>query len=861
VANIPGDSVELLVFYGVGGQGKTALRKQFEAVIKTEEKFSNIHSAVLDLHERKTIDPDLALLFIRNELAQTKNVSFPAFDLIFSYYWQKVYPERKMPELSNSWLEGGIEFSSDLTADALKTAIEGAVNAGAEGVPFIGGVLKRWVSYTIKWGHEQWSLKTNEAIKGAFPRGVPENAAEIDEKLPFLLASDLAAHLEKDTDRRFVIFIDEYERVFQEGGFASRSRDNPFDKTIRALIAELRGTLIIVMSREQLPWAEFTPSSASESEWRAWIQDAHHRLEGLSSKDAEKFLLAVPVPEREIRMAIIDGAGARLGSEKERPIYPLLLDLQVDHYVSLKSRDANTIRPEDFSIQADSFRELRNKLLHRLLREYGPSFESTLKRLSVARFFDRDLFEFIVKKYVTGFPLDRFTELTEMSFIEESKTDNLFKIHNSIREALHEYLSPEDQKNTDEVLIEYYTPLATPVDCNSITGANIDALIELVYHQCRFAPEHVVDWWEEFSKPYIDGGIVWKLEQSLRLMQDRVETSLGQEHPATARSLTNLANSLQRQGRNMVAQPLYVRALKINEKSFGPDHLYTAVGLNNLALNFYYQGQYSEAQPLYERALKINEKTLGPDDPGILTSLNNLAANLEKQGRYSEAQPLYERDLELYEKACVPDGVLNIASLNNMASNLDKQGRYLKAQSFYERALKSCEITLGPNNPFTSASLNILAQNLDNQGRYSEAQQLYERALEIDEKPPGPGGSCMLTILDNMVKNSDNLSQYMEAEITTGFASKNDKEILGPDHLFTSVTLNNLANNLDKQGRYSEAQPLYERALKIREEFLGLAHPETIKTIHNLAANLDAQCQHEKAEAYRNRIHNNLGEH
>ena len=38
------------------------------------------------------------------------------------------------------------------------------------------------------------------------------------------------------------------------------------------------------------------------------------------------------------------------------------------------------------------------------------------------------------------------------------------------------------------------------------------------------------------------------------------------------------------------------------------------------------QGAYAKAEPLYKRALAINEKVLGPDHPNTATSLNNLAA-------------------------------------------------------------------------------------------------------------------------------------------------------------------------------------------------------------------------------------------
>ena len=47
--------------------------------------------------------------------------------------------------------------------------------------------------------------------------------------------------------------------------------------------------------------------------------------------------------------------------------------------------------------------------------------------------------------------------------------------------------------------------------------------------------------------------------------------------------------------------------------------------LNNLALLLQATNRLAEAEPLYRRALAIDEKSLGPDDPDVARDLNNLA--------------------------------------------------------------------------------------------------------------------------------------------------------------------------------------------------------------------------------------------
>ncbi|HEV7600303.1 MAG TPA: tetratricopeptide repeat protein [Bradyrhizobium sp.] len=64
-------------------------------------------------------------------------------------------------------------------------------------------------------------------------------------------------------------------------------------------------------------------------------------------------------------------------------------------------------------------------------------------------------------------------------------------------------------------------------------------------------------------------------------------TPLAQRALAIAKSLNNLANLYNEQGRNAEAEPLHVRALAIREKALGPNHLKVTRSLNNLGILYY----------------------------------------------------------------------------------------------------------------------------------------------------------------------------------------------------------------------------------------------------------------------------------
>jgi tetratricopeptide (TPR) repeat protein len=209
--------------------------------------------------------------------------------------------------------------------------------------------------------------------------------------------------------------------------------------------------------------------------------------------------------------------------------------------------------------------------------------------------------------------------------------------------------------------------------------------------------------------------------------------------------LNNLALTLDAQARYSEAEPLYQRALAIDEKALGPNHPNVATNLNNLAALYKEQGKYSEAEALYQRALAIDEKAFGPNHPNVATNLNNLAALYRAQGKYSEAEALYQRALAIDEKALGPNHPNVAANLNNLATLYYGQGKYSEAEPLYQRALAIYEKALGPNHADVAGGLNNLAALYDAQGKYSEAEPLYQRASPeraVPDREPATGAEA-----------------------------------------------------------------------------------------------------------------------
>ena len=879
---IPSDHSIVRVFYGIGGQGKTALCRELwrKTDPALEPRYAFLRRAELDLHGRQKDDPDLLLVWIRNGFAEA-GVNLAAFDWALAIIWEETRGEQPFPKLTKPWLRRdtatgkisleeaalGPKFSLPVP-ELVGTVANEALNLvpGLGLLPRVGGLAidKAKHAYLFNYRPELKELYRDDELKKPY---------ELSALLPWMLAQGLNHHLAAHPQDRFVLFIDEYERVFDEAGAGARWRENPFDSHIRTLVRDTNGLLAVFFSRERLPWE-------NDPDWRDDLENAQHLLGGLAKKDAEQFLRAIPIDAAEIRQAIIDSA--REEPRPDAPVYPLLLDLLVEHWRTLVAKN-ETLTPDRFTVSARRFEGRRREIVTRLLREYDWSLQTTIERLSVARRFDRAAFRHVVETFGTGLPLDSFEHIADLSFVTKSD-DGFLTIHNVVAQTIRETLDPERRRTSIVALLDHYSARLKVDFPRDVTDATVAALAEAAFLRRAKGIDGYVAWLTTASDIVFDAGRYSIMAPRWRETLEDVKSSLGPEHPDTATCLNNLASVLQAQGDLAGARPLYERALAICEKALGPEHPDTAASLNNLACLLQAQGDFAGARPLlrsarwrsarrrsalsipirrpasinlagllqaqddlagarplFERALAICEHALGPEHPETATSLDHLASLLQEQGDLAGARPLFERALAIREQALGPDHPDTATSLNSLAFLLQAQGDFAGARPLYERALAICEKALGPEHPETATSLNNLALLLRAQGDLAGARPLFERALAIYEQALGPEHPDTAASLNNLALLLQDQGDLAGARPLYERALAICEKALGPEHPETARSLNNLAVLLQAQGDLAGARPLHERALAIREKALGPEHPDTATCLDNLAGLLKGQ--------------------
>ena len=285
-----------------------------------------------------------------------------------------------------------------------------------------------------------------------------------------------------------------------------------------------------------------------------------------------------------------------------------------------------------------------------------------------------------------------------------------------------------------------------------------------------------------------------------------------------------------------VLDPLVPHALAVARRAdeaeiAGP----TATLFNQVGLLLTTKARYAEAEPLYRRALKIDEARYGPDHPTIAIRLSGLAVVLHDTNRLAEAEQLFRRALEIDEASYGPDHPDVAIDISNLAGLLRATNRLAEAEPLYRRALAVGEATLGPDHPKVATRLANLAELFRYTNRLTHAEPLYRRALEINEASYGPDHPVVATNLNNLAELLRTTNRLVDAEPLYRRALTIWEASYGPDHRTVATALNNLALLLQAAKRLAEAEPLFRRALRILEISLGSDHPDITKARANLA--------------------------
>lgn len=453
--SLSNEQYKVLVYYGVGGIGKSRLQKELQHM--TNSLDNTAIKVTIDFREEKHRDPSEALIWLRQQLTQEHQIKFTTFDLAYAIYWSRMKSQITMKSERKTipFLEEG-SFVAELITQL-------------ENLPVV-----QWIPKTIKLidglsnyrDVMQWWNGIGKEILADLKEMHPK---DIEDMLLVYWAADLISWLKK-TNRKAVFFFDTYEALWEKdrsiGSFHER------DEWVKELILQFDEVLVlnVICGREKLVWEKSNP------EWNSVIEQ--HLMGELSPTDCKSFLHSCLITDEDIQEAIIQGSEG----------LPYYLDLMVDTYQLISRKQVPEVA--DFSKRPE-------EVLHRFLKYLDRPEKETLKILSVPRFWSEDLFVELVTEFKTFYPVTAFAELCEFSFIQELEQDGSWSMHKLMKQGLYHQVEDQTPSLFQQVHRFLHTYYSRRLEHQEELPT---AYVEALHHGERvLSTNELVDWLSKYS--------------------------------------------------------------------------------------------------------------------------------------------------------------------------------------------------------------------------------------------------------------------------------------------------------------------------------------------------------------------------
>lgn len=312
---------------------------------------------------------------------------------------------------------------------------------------------------------------------------------------------------------------------------------------------------------------------------------------------------------------------------------------------------------------------------------------------------------------------------------------------------------------------------------------------------------------------------------------------LGEEHPETLDSISNLGVLLVRHGKLEEAEPHLRQVLELRQRLMGEDHEQTLESLSNLAELYREQSKWEESTILLQEVLKKRTRILGLDHRDTLDTLNALGQLLTNRGSFLEAETLLRDAVERCRRVLGDEHDETLSAIVALGGVCRRLAKYEEAEKLLREAVESYQRVFGDEHPRTLSSINSLALLLQSQRKYERAEPLLRKKLEISRRVLGDNHPRTLNSISNLANMLQENGRPEEAEPYILEALEKRRRFLGPDHADTLLSINELAVFHWQAKRLDKSIPLFEELLRRSEVVFGRTHVETQFAIANLAVN------------------------
>jgi tetratricopeptide (TPR) repeat protein len=488
----------VLVFYGVGGAGKTSLLTRLRAQVPDGIPLAYLDFDVAANGQRFAADPGLALHSIQQQLAKDT----PRFNLALAML-------RHKQGISE---EPGLCI--DIAADVASSFVPG------------GGVVLRCLSKRILARLEGTPLEKllGNVLGTQLVLELREkNDQEIGNNLLYYLKDDLREALPLHLNRAVscVIFLDTFEAL--GAGLQNEEHKREHEMWVQNMAAEFDFALVVVASQNRLNWDEADPDWANNLD--------QHLVGGLAESDVRQLFVRCGIEASALQASILATAQESSGGYHCLSL-GLCADIVFAERSSGREPSANTLRfsPGDWE-----------KLARRFLKSLSSNGERRwIEKLALTPRFDEAAAR---QAFCSGKSSDQdvaWESLHNYSFIERlSDASGWSGVRSQLRSALGHRLSAQARIEQDHEWWKSYWAGRSQSEVD-------DAAALSWYHHYRLAPSDALNSWKELAQA-ARTAVPPRMQEHFRLLFWMESLGLSEGEPVSediARALYYLGNEL-----------------------------------------------------------------------------------------------------------------------------------------------------------------------------------------------------------------------------------------------------------------------------------------------------------------------------
>jgi len=805
ISSIPRDGSSIRVFHGFGGVGKTQLCRHLMAKVERQQTgYSHLRHAFLRFDDNAPQSADLMLVRIRNDLANA-GVEFDTFDYALMLHWALNMSEQDPPRLEKSFIaelgfgQAADEAAAGLAKQQFEEVAKDAFYSLSHEIPGLRLFFRTGRRYFFnKWRLRRLKKRRPELLRlFEADEKTPKSRQDIADIFREFFISDINHHIEENQNDRVILFIDEYEQLFNTVGNIRQFNENPIDSRLKYILKNAKGTMGCFFLREKLFWE-------TDHAWTEALDKNQYLISGLKLPHAEEILDAFRIEDIEIREEILRNSEETV--DGKTLYYPLILEMHIEHWKQLKE-SGETPKPENFNIEGREAKTRLQTMMYRVMRHYDVDLQEVVIHLSVSRQFDEDTIRETIDHLGKGPARKKVRLIKNLSFVRQTK-DGWMSLHKAASDALVATADVDDIEEGREHLQAHFSKRVIEVRLADVNRQTTYAFNEATNLRKYQGIEGYIDYLEAHTKP------------------------------------------LDAAGFNETLKAVWEDAANLAQSELGPENREALTAQNELAYELMQENRLDEAEKKFRDVLAVRERTLSPRDRFLAISQNNLASVLLERDQLEEAVEYLSKSHKIWSFQNQPSELevakveMNIARTDLLSDKLED------AEKLQRRVMKNLETRFDNADDndkdyiklLTAQINNNLADTLIKLGRPGEALPHLSKAEDIWAKSVKHKHKNIAACLGLQGEAHTELEQYSQAIqkldeaqniLEANYPELNPKVIEG---------LGNLAYTYATAGRFKEALPFARRCSELAEE----AYPEgddnrqayngALKAIADLAA-------------------------